>query len=106
MKKEEPYKSSKKKMKKRCDKIVGITIFSFHRYNMARLETRTNYGAYADVSHKLTKNCVAPKAFFGECKEFNRAGPPKVMCLKKKIIAQYPHPHSKKKNKHVSCFNF
>ena len=28
-------------------------------------------------------------------------GSPKVMGLKKKIIAQYPHPHSKKKNKHV-----
>ena len=44
--------------------------------------------------------------FFGECKEFNRAEPPKAMGLKQKIIAQYPHPHSKKKNKHVLCFNF
>jgi len=34
--------------------------------------------------------------FFGECKEFNRAGPPKMMGLKKKIIAQYPLPPLKK----------
>jgi len=34
--------------------------------------------------------------FFEECKELNRAGPPKVMDLKKKIIGQYPHPHLKK----------
>jgi len=44
--------------------------------------------------------------FFGECKELSRAEPLKVMGLKKKIIAQYLHPHSKKKNKHVSYFNF
>jgi len=33
---------------------------------------------------------------FGECKELNRARPPKVMGLKKKIIVQYPHSPLKK----------
>jgi hypothetical protein len=41
--------------------------------------------------------------FFGECKELNRAGPPKVMGLKKKLLLNIPTPTQKEI---YTCFMF